>query len=425
MSERSIVDKLFESRRLSEAEFHSGGSTYKSAFGNYWKDGQKIDRDEYFKAKGVEPSGSSESHKSKSDNPSDSLDRGSVSSYAEKAGSKMKEDKNGPYFYDSGNKELFTSVVGDMSKDFTKKYPDAKEYTVSRMQSCYYDEKSGEALVVKNSDLAGKSWVQLKKLSKDEVSKLKPKDTGTIQKNEVSEEDYQKVLDRVTNDKGKIAYSKADDDDLVVLTNKGDSRAQEELIVRYEKLVRHVAKGMFLPGGEQEDLVQEGLLGLVSAMKDYKPGKNKDFKQFAILAAKRNMLDAIDKANTQKNSPLNKADDYETTMADTPTHNKNNPETSVLQKADKERLTSYMKDNMTTWELQVLGYYLQGYSYDEIADMTDKNNKSINNAMTSVRSKLRKYKELYKESTLIESILESIESNNIQRMRESYKILFN
>lgn len=423
MSERGIVSRLFENRRLSEAEFQSGGNTYKTAFGRYYKNGEQIDRDAYFKAK-EELTGGESTPKDTPVKKSATKDVG-ISNYAQEAGTKLRGSAEDSYFYDNGDKQKFSSATENLSSKFSEAYPNSSKYMLSKSQTCIYDEETGVALIVKTSDRPNKSWAQIKKLSPEEVAKLKPTDYLQQKQNkvanEVSEEEYQSVKERVKSQ----GYRKSNDEDLVVLSNKGDDRAQEEIITRYEKLVRHVAKDLFLPGGDQEDLVQEGLLGLVSAMKDYKPGSNKNFKQFAVLAAKRNMLDAIDAANTQRNAPLNQADDYETALSNKPTSNKSDPESSAMQKADKDRLTSYMKDNLTKWEMEVLGYYLKGYNYDEIADKTGKNNKSINNAMNMVRSKLRKYKELYKESALVESILESIESRDTTRMRESYKILFN
>lgn len=422
MSERGIISRLFENRRLSEAEFQSGGNTYRTAFGRYYRDGDQITRDDYFKAKDTVTGKSSAPQTSpRKESPKDV----GISNYAQEAGTKLRGNSEDSYFYDNGDKERFSKATKNLSSKFSEAYPNSSKYMLSKSQTCIYDEETGNALIIKNSDRPTKSWAQIKKLSPDEVAKLKP--TDYIQQrqnrvaNEVSDEEYQETKEKVKSQ----GYRKSTDDDLVVLSNRGDTRAQEEIITRYEKLVRHIAKDLFLPGGDQEDLVQEGLIGLVSSMKDYKPGNNKDFKQFALLSAKRNMLDAISSANTERNAPLNKAEDYETTFSDKPTSSKNNPETATLQKADKDRLTSYMKDNLTPWEMEVLGYYLKGYKFGEIADETGNNYKSVDNAMNKVRSKLRKYKELYKESALVESILESIESKNIKRMRESYKILFN
>lgn len=244
----------------------------------------------------------------------------------------------------------------------------------------------------------------------------------------ISADEYIKAREKSLSQQKITDYKKLDDEDLLILFNrKKDKRAQEELIRRYTPMAYHITKNLFMPGGDADDLAQEALIGMVSAIKDYKPGYNKDFKQFAILAMKRNAQDAVRSANTKKNSPLNQADDYETSLEMKPSMSiKSNPELAYFNKSDTKRLTDYMKKNLTPLENQVLSYYLQGYDYREIADKIGKNRKSVDNAMNKVRSKLRVYKNTYRESKLVGELLESLdEPTNKERMLEMHNYFYN
>lgn len=240
----------------------------------------------------------------------------------------------------------------------------------------------------------------------------------------ISADDYRRAREDSLRGKS-VSYNSADDEDLVLLANKGDRRAQDQIILRYEKLVRSIAKGMFLPGGDTEDLVQEGLLGIASAMKSYIPGRNKDFKQTAILAAKRNMLDAIEKANRKKHAPLNTAerpeDDagYRASYSD-----RHDPARVYAEKEDRQRLINYMKKHLTAHQMRILGLYLQGFNYNQIADKLNTNNKAVNNAMNNIRARLKSYQSSYKESLIVGKILEALETGGEEALTESYRILY-
>lgn len=239
----------------------------------------------------------------------------------------------------------------------------------------------------------------------------------------------------------RMDYAKATDEELVELIQKNkDRKAEDVLIRRYEKLIAHMSKDYFIQsGGDQDDIKQEGLIGFASAIKDFVPGKNKNFKQFALLAAKRNIQDAIRKANSGKASLMNhalplaeprNATAKEKNAKDTvgiviDKNRRNNPQSAAEDKAAKKRIQDYMNKNLTDWEKSVLSYYLQGYSYNEIAAKVGRNRKSVDNAMNSVRSKMRVYKDKIRDSKII-SILESIISGemNKSRMDEAYAYIF-
>lgn len=239
----------------------------------------------------------------------------------------------------------------------------------------------------------------------------------------------------------RMDYTKATDEELVELIQKNkDSKAEDTLIRRYDKLIAHISKDFFLKGGgDQDDLKQEGLIGVASAIKDFVPGKNKNFKQFALLAAKRNITDAVRKSTSGKASFLNNAENIDQLdQGGTPsgsTHKiaqdymrsgrKSDPYEMAAAKHSKKQIQDYMNKNLTDWEKSVLSYYLQGYSYNEIASKVGRNRKAVDNAMNSVRSKMRVYKDKFRDSKAIR-IIEFILSGDtdMKRMNEALAYLF-
>lgn len=231
------------------------------------------------------------------------------------------------------------------------------------------------------------------------------------------------IFQKLRESNTSIDYAKATDDELVDLVKKKkDKRAEETLIRRYTGLIAHISKDYFMKGGDQDDLHQEGLLGLVSAIKDYQPGKNKNFKQFAMLAAKRNIVDAARAASAKKHSFVSDADDYE---AIEKASSKGDPLKHVIDKESQKRIQDYMKKNLTSHESSVLALYLKGMTYNEIASKLGINRKSVDNAMNSVRSKMRVYRNNIKDSKII-TILESIldETASISRLNEAYTYIY-
>lgn len=257
--------------------------------------------------------------------------------------------------------------------------------------------------------------------------------------------DTMKAILRKLHEAGptRIDYAKATDEELVDLVQKNkDRKAEDTLIRRYEKLVAHIGKDYFLKGGgDQDDINQEGLIGVASAIRDFVPGKNKNFQQFALLAAKRNIQDAVRRSTSGKASFLNNAESLGQLEKDTGSGDargltarsamlksqgsKADPYNAVVDKQSKKRMQDYMNKNLTDWEKSVLSYYLQGYSYEQIAKKVGRNRKSVDNAMQSVRSKMRVYKDKIRDSKVI-TILEFIISgnSNMHRMNEAYAYIF-
>ena len=198
-------------------------------------------------------------------------------------------------------------------------------------------------------------------------------------------------------------------EDMNILLKKaqaGDSEAINKILKEYTKLLDFNAQKYYLLGGEQEDLVQEGVLGLLKAIKYYDETKS-SFSSFANLCIRREMITAIKRANSQKNMILNEAvknnkkiekleyeeesnelDNYESLEA--------TPEEAVLLKEKIEEFKKFSVDNFSKFEKEVLNYLLRGYSYREIAQILTKDLKSIDNTIQRIRKKWKEKEELVK-----------------------------
>lgn len=177
----------------------------------------------------------------------------------------------------------------------------------------------------------------------------------------------------------------------------GDSEAMNLILKEYSRLLSFNAQKYYLIGAEQEDLLQEGILGLLKAIKAYDETKS-SFSTFAILCIRREMITAIKKANTQKNTVLNEALKTNRFLEDNKyfddrfeIHNckssDSNPEEAYLQKEQIEEFKKFSDVNFSKFEKEVLKYLIRGYSYREIAQILSKNLKSIDNTIQRIRKK--------------------------------------
>lgn len=179
--------------------------------------------------------------------------------------------------------------------------------------------------------------------------------------------------------------------------------AQRYLLEKYKKLVQGKTKGYFLVGAEREDVVQEGMIGLFKAIRDYKPDKNASFKVFADLCVGRQIITAVKNSTRQKQIPLNTyvsinkpmyAEDSDHTLLDVLAGiNVVNPEEVVVEEEEFQILETEMNQILSEFEWQVLRLYLDGKSYQEIAKELGRHSKAIDNALTRVKKKLGKYKD--------------------------------
>jgi len=196
-------------------------------------------------------------------------------------------------------------------------------------------------------------------------------------------------------------YEKIPDEVLVQMCRDGDSVAEEYLLVKYKNFVRSKARSYFLIGADHEDIVQEGMIGLYKAIRDYRPDKLSSFRAFAELCITRQIITAIKTATRQKHIPLNSYvslnkplydEESDRTLLDVITEARiSNPEELLINQEKLGSIHERMNEVLSGLEQQVLNEYLDGKSYQEIAVLLNRHVKSIDNALQRVKRKLEKY----------------------------------
>ena len=195
-----------------------------------------------------------------------------------------------------------------------------------------------------------------------------------------------------------IEYAELEDSALQKLAADGDSYAEEELVSRYMRLVRICARPLFLAGGESEDLIQEGMFGLLSAVGQYKNEHNASSKTFAEWCIRNRLRSAVKSASSLKHDPLNNRVPLESILSDESQTQavacaelfQKSPEEQVLARENKkytEQLYLSLVSMLSKYEKAVLTYYLEGLSYKEIAKLTGKGDKAVDNAIQRIRRK--------------------------------------
>ncbi|MBE0450027.1 MAG: RNA polymerase sporulation sigma factor SigH [Clostridia bacterium] len=192
-----------------------------------------------------------------------------------------------------------------------------------------------------------------------------------------------------------------DEEIVVELARKGDPKAQEQLIRKYKNFVRSKARAYFLIGADREDIVQEGMIGLFKAIRDFQPDKVTSFRSFAELCIKRQIITAIKTATRQKHIPLNSYvslnkpifdEESDRTLYDMMMNSKElNPEHLVIKREELSQIEEKMGEVLSDLEWKVLNAYLEGKSYNEISLEMDKHVKSVDNALQRVKKKLEKF----------------------------------
>lgn len=191
------------------------------------------------------------------------------------------------------------------------------------------------------------------------------------------------------------------DEQLVELAKgSSDSYAYEVLLERYKNYVRSKAKYYFLIGADREDIIQEGMIGLYKAIRDFRPDKLASFHAFAELCITRQIITAIKTATRQKHMPLNSyvslnkpmfEDDSERTLIDIISINKiTNPEDIIIGQEDLTLIEKKIEELLSSFESEVLEAYLNGKSYQEISESLNRHVKSIDNALQRIKRKLEK-----------------------------------
>ncbi len=191
------------------------------------------------------------------------------------------------------------------------------------------------------------------------------------------------------------------DEDLVELSHQGSASAEEFLINKYRNFVRAKARSYFLIGADREDIIQEGMIGLYKAIRDFRNDKQSSFRAFAELCITRQIITAIKTATRQKHIPLNSYvslnkpiydEDSDRTLLDVITGNKvSDPEELVINREEFGDIEDKMGEILSDLELKVLVAYLDRKSYQEIAVELCRHVKSIDNALQRVKRKVERY----------------------------------
>ncbi|WP_078593208.1 RNA polymerase sporulation sigma factor SigH [Evansella clarkii] len=210
------------------------------------------------------------------------------------------------------------------------------------------------------------------------------------------------ALDLIEN--GLQKYAGMEDESLVEYVREGDSSALEYLINKYKNFVRAKARSYFLIGADHEDIVQEGMIGLYKAIRDFKGDKLSSFKAFAELCITRQIITAIKTATRQKHIPLNSYvsldkpiydEESDRTLLDVICGSRvSDPEELLINQEEFDDIEVKMGEILSDLERKVLMHYLDGRSYQEISADLNRHVKSIDNALQRVKRKLERYVEL-------------------------------
>ena len=196
-------------------------------------------------------------------------------------------------------------------------------------------------------------------------------------------------------------YGGMPDEQVVEKCHEGDSLAMEYLLNKYKNFVRSKARSYFLIGADHEDIVQEGMIGLFKAIRDFRPDKLASFRALAELCITRQIITAIKTATRQKHIPLNSYvslnkpiydEESDRTLMDIIVEGHvDNPEELIISQEDLHGINKTLAEMLSDLEKDALNLYLDGKSYVEIAEELGRHAKSIDNALQRVKRKLEKY----------------------------------
>ena len=198
-----------------------------------------------------------------------------------------------------------------------------------------------------------------------------------------------------------MEFEKMSENDIINLAQNKEDSAMEYLLEKYKPLVRQKTRKLFLIDGDKNDLIQEGMIGLFKAVRDYQAGKDAAFRTFADLCISRQLYSAIKKSNRLKNQPLNSyisiySDEFndadelagDRTVISSGSDNIANPEAIVIDRESAVDMQNQMFYKLSKMEREVLKRYLDGMTYQEIAADMEKSPKSIDNALQRIKGKI-------------------------------------
>ena len=179
------------------------------------------------------------------------------------------------------------------------------------------------------------------------------------------------------------------DEDAIKDIRSGNARATDALITKYKNLVRLRAGAYFIVGSEKDDIIQEGMIGLLKSIRDFNPASGIPFKAFAEICINRQMISAVKAGARKKHLPLNSS----MPLGSQPSSERNgpDPEQMLISREHRHYISEHLTSTLSAMELRVLKLHLQGLSYAEIAEYINRNIKSVDNAMQRVRRKAEKF----------------------------------
>lgn len=193
-------------------------------------------------------------------------------------------------------------------------------------------------------------------------------------------------------------YLKKTDEELIASLRAGEKEITDYLMDKYKNLVRKKAKALYLIGGDRDDLIQEGMIGLFKAIRDYREDRESSFYHFADLCIARQLYTAVEASQRKKHAPLNS---YVPLYADSEDAENGglenvlssveelNPEKIVINQEELQIFQKKVRDCLSAMEKEVLAYYLQGLDYNQIAEAMGKEPKAIDNALQRLKKKLK------------------------------------
>ena len=198
-------------------------------------------------------------------------------------------------------------------------------------------------------------------------------------------------------------YEELTDEELIALFRDGDQEAMEKLLNKYKEMVLGKARSMYILGGDSDDLIQEGMLGLFKAVRDYDCGRDASFRTFAQLCVTRQLYTAVKASSRKKHLPLNTAislsrpvredgEEEEEFLDCLEADASSNPEVYLIGQEEMERLEEKIERELSPFEKQVMELHLTGMGYVEIAHILNRDEKSTDNALQRIRTKLKKWR---------------------------------
>ena len=194
-----------------------------------------------------------------------------------------------------------------------------------------------------------------------------------------------------------MCYNAFSDEELIAKLRRGENEVTDYILEKYKPLVRKRTNAMYLMGGETEDLIQEGMIGLFKAIRDYQEEREASFYHFAELCINRQLYSALQASNRKKHQPLNtyisfssgESDDG-VKVEDALLGQSQSPEQLVIEKEVWEDFKQRLNGRLSKMENQVLAFYLDGNNYIQIAEILEKSPKSVDNTLQRIRQKIRR-----------------------------------